>query len=860
MADVAELGFAVDSRPIAEAKKELGELSSEATKAGSAAEKFGGTATKAGSATAKLGSSAERSAMVMGKLKASFVGFATSAIAQLAAMATAAASITAAITSARSFAAAMAEVSTLMDESTGSLDALGMAARRMSREFGGTAAQQVEGFYQAISAGAQDVVQAERILEAANRTAIGGVTDVRTAVDVLTTAVNAYARQGLTAADAADALFVGMRAGKTTIDELASAIGRVVPIASSMGVGFDELVASVSALTTQGISTAEAVTGVRAILASIAKPSADAAKAAAELGLNFSVAGLEAKGFQRFLEEAIQATGGSADVMARLFGQIEALTPALSLAGGGGEQFARIMDLMAERAGVAEKAYELVAKSLSGRLNVVMGKFGDMALSAGMTLLRIMVPALEAIANWLPTIARLLTAVGAGMAVAFGPAIIGMVATLAKAIGITLVASIRALTLAIAANPIGALAVAITTVTVAIYQFRDALGDLLGIDLEGFFRGISGGFLGTSAEAAELEAETARLEAQLASLDGTIADMLGGTSPIADGLTAPLVEARNVFAELRNDMARGIQVEQANFLEAMGRPEDAAALRHEIEQIDLIARGQGELSGQQIDYLLQQLDIQRQIRAETEAALAVEQVREELSQVFTSDLGRRTAQYQQQMEILREALEAELLTRDEFRELEMQAIVAFDEWKLERQAAMEAEQIDAMRRLKESEEQLLQQRLQGWSGFFGNLATIAAAGGKKTFAIFKAFAIAQATIDAIAAAQGAYKVGAGIGGPPLGAAFAAAAFGAQMARIAQIRATDYTGTASSNAGSRGGSGGTAAAPQQPAAPRAQDVTIRLDSDRALFSRGEIEQILEGLNEALADGAQIRVAR
>lgn len=219
----------------------------------------------------------------------------------------------------------------------------------------------------------------------------------------------------------------------------------------------------------------------------------------------------------------------------------------------------------------------------------------------------------------------------------------------------------------------------------------------------------------------------------------------------------------------------------------------------------------------------------------------------------------KQARFDEQMAVLREALELEAITRAEYREYERMAIEEFDTWREEqRQGVIEREMAD-MQRVADEESRLMQQRLSGWSGFFGNLATITAAGGKRTFALFKAFAVAQAVIDAISAAQGAYKVGASIGGPPLGAAFAAAAMGAQMARLAQIKATDYTGTSASNAGTRGGSVGAAAAPVAPAAPAPRDVTVRLEGGRTIFGREDLAQILEGLNDLTGDGARYRLA-
>jgi len=306
---------------------------------------------------------------------------------------------------ARDLSASLAEASTLIEGTDDELQRIQAAARDMGREFGTTAASQVKAFYQAISAGATDIGQATLLLESANKVAIGGITDTVTAVDVLTTATNAYAASGLTASNASDALFVGMRAGKTTISELASSLGQVIPIAASLGVNFDELVAGVAALTTQGQSTAQAVTGVRAILSQVAKPADEATKLAKKLGLEFNTTSLQAKGLSGFLDDVIAKTGGNVDAMAKLFGSVEALNAALSFAGGGGDAFTKILGDMANKAGAADAAYQKVAESLDKRLGNALNRIADVAVRFGEALLTVIVPAAEAFASALELIA-----------------------------------------------------------------------------------------------------------------------------------------------------------------------------------------------------------------------------------------------------------------------------------------------------------------------------------------------------------------------------------------------------------------------------------------------------------------------
>ena len=217
----------------------------------------------------------------------------------VAGVATAAASMRSSL----NFTTALAEVSTLVDETTFSMKSLEATSKRLAQEFGTLPIEQTKAFYQVISAGASTAAEATEILTAANRLAVGGVTDVTTAADGLTSVLNAYGDQVDGATAVSDALFVGMRAGKTTIEELSSGLGKVAPIAASLNVSFDELTASVSALTKGGISTQESITGIRAVLAAVAKPTKEAADLSAELGIQFDAAGLQAKGFQGFLED-----------------------------------------------------------------------------------------------------------------------------------------------------------------------------------------------------------------------------------------------------------------------------------------------------------------------------------------------------------------------------------------------------------------------------------------------------------------------------------------------------------------------------------------------------------------------------
>lgn len=80
----------------------------------------------------------------------------------------------------------------------------------------------------------------------------------------------------------ANKFLVTQNLGKTTFGELAGSIGQVAPTANAAGVSIDDLLASVASLTANGIGTSEAMTGIKAALSNIIKPTSDASKMAAE--------------------------------------------------------------------------------------------------------------------------------------------------------------------------------------------------------------------------------------------------------------------------------------------------------------------------------------------------------------------------------------------------------------------------------------------------------------------------------------------------------------------------------------------------------------------------------------------------
>lgn len=291
---------------------------------------------------------------------------------------------TAALKMSNDFENAMAKVGTIADTKNTSMAALKEQVIDLSNAVGVGVADIAEAQYQAISAGV-DTAASVNFVGVAVKAAKGGFTDTATAVDGLTTVINAYGLEASKATEISDQMLLAQNFGKTSFGDMASSMGKVIPIASSLSVSTEELFGSIAVLTKNGIATNEAVTGLKAAYSNILKPSADASKTAKQLGLNFSSAHLQSVGWAGFLEEIKEKTGGNTETMAKLFGSTEALNSVTVLAGKGSADFAKVLGEMGKSAGMTQAAYKGMITPTE-RMNIAFNKIKNSLIQFGIAL------------------------------------------------------------------------------------------------------------------------------------------------------------------------------------------------------------------------------------------------------------------------------------------------------------------------------------------------------------------------------------------------------------------------------------------------------------------------------------------
>lgn len=287
----------------------------------------------------------------------------------------------AAIKASNDFENAMAKVSTIADTTQKPMTTLKKEVINLSNETGVAVTSIAESQYQAISAGVE-TASSVNFVRTAVKAAKGGFTDAATAVDGLTTVLNAYNLKADKAATISDQMLVAQNFGKTTFGDMASSMGKVIPIASSLNVSTEELFSSIAVMTKNGIATAESVTGLKAAYSNILKPTADAQKTAQSLGLEFNAAHLKSVGWGKFLQEIKEKTHGDAEAMSKLFGSTEALNGVMVLAGKGSKDFATAMSMMGKSTGATESAYKKMLTPAE-KMNISFNKIKNSLLKFG---------------------------------------------------------------------------------------------------------------------------------------------------------------------------------------------------------------------------------------------------------------------------------------------------------------------------------------------------------------------------------------------------------------------------------------------------------------------------------------------
>jgi len=256
----------------------------------------------------------------------------------------------------------LAEIGTLGGFAEKELKGVGDQLLTLGSELGATTTELTGGLYQALSAGVPKG-NALEFLETSVRAAKAGISDTETAVDGLTTVINAYGLESSDAGKISDQFFATVKAGKTTFGELSSNIGKVATTAATVGVSTEELFASFATLTKQGLSTEEATTRISAAISSLLKPAPALTKVLDKLGFASGEAAVKQLGFQGALDAVANNVDNNNKEIAKLFPSVRALGGVLSLTGAKAKLAAGDLQALKNSSGATDAAFAILANT-----------------------------------------------------------------------------------------------------------------------------------------------------------------------------------------------------------------------------------------------------------------------------------------------------------------------------------------------------------------------------------------------------------------------------------------------------------------------------------------------------------------
>lgn len=378
------------------------------------------------------------------------------------------------------FETAMAKVGTIADESQKPLGDMRNEILALSSETGKSVGELAEATYQAISASVA-TESAVDFVGTANKLAVGGFSDTTTAVDILTTAINAYGMSADDAAKISDVLITTQNLGKTSVAQLGASMGMVIPLAAAYNMNLEDLAASYALLTANGTQTAQATTYVKAALNELGSTSSVVGSTLKKkTGKTFAELMAEGNSLGDVLQVLADSVDGDTTAFNNMWSSSEAGVGMLSILNSGTSKYNSLVQAMEGSTGAAAAAFEKMSETgefaqqrFQNAIENLKIAIGDELAPVLMELQQSGADAMEWATEFVkehPEVVAAVTALAAALAV-LAAALVGLLVVQQVTTAFTKFSA------ALLANPVGAVAVALTALTAAAVAFGAVMKD-----------------------------------------------------------------------------------------------------------------------------------------------------------------------------------------------------------------------------------------------------------------------------------------------------------------------------------------------------------------------------------------------
>ena len=268
------------------------------------------------------------------------------------------------------------------------LDDFKTSVKNVSSATGQSQQELSEAMFTISSAGLRGA-EATEVLERAAKASAIGLGETQQVAQALTGVLQAYSKEGLTAAEATDTLTAIVREGNLEAESLAPTLGRIVGIGAQLGISFQELGANIATFTRLGVPAEEAVVGLRGIMTTFLKPTKDAEMALGQLGLTSEDVRkkLGSDGLQSTLAFLMEGFKGNDEALASVFGNVRALSNVLGTAGAQGETYAAVLDNISNSTGIVDEGFKNVSEESGFKFKQTLNELKNTGIELGNALL-----------------------------------------------------------------------------------------------------------------------------------------------------------------------------------------------------------------------------------------------------------------------------------------------------------------------------------------------------------------------------------------------------------------------------------------------------------------------------------------
>lgn len=312
----------------------------------------------------------------------------------------------------------MNNVATLIDTNTESLSDMSKEVLKIGKSSPKAISDLTDGLYSIRSAGIEASDQ-YKVLKGSEMLSVAGLSSTAEAVDIATSAINAFNLKGKEGDRIYDMFFKVVKYGKTNISEFSQGFGQTAGVVAAAKIPLDEYSASVAAMTTSGLKASIAHTQIKAAIAGLSRGSKEQMAVFNKLGAkSFSDLVEKSGGMVNAFNQINKATGGNQAKLIQLVGSVEAYNAILSLTGANNKTYLQTLNDMRYGGDALSEAYQKQTQGFNNQLAILRNSLQKISIDVGNSLMPAFTKIVKGVKNFsdfidkIPDSVKSLTSIG----------------------------------------------------------------------------------------------------------------------------------------------------------------------------------------------------------------------------------------------------------------------------------------------------------------------------------------------------------------------------------------------------------------------------------------------------------------